>query len=688
MPHFSLVALVCLLCLIIQQAQARTWVVDQKHRHATDQGPGDQSRPFETINAAARVAQPGDMVLVKAGVYRERVRPERGGEEGNPITYLGAPGEEVIIKGSEVVRPRWTAVEGNPHVMTATIDPALVGPYNPFAITLATMPEKLTLGQIFVDGEMLTELSSLEAVAKSPTAWCAGPEGKTVFVHFPRSPLPPEKRLVEISVRPRVFAPLKRGLGYITVRGFIMEHCANQFPASFWSSETPQAGMLGCRAGHHWVIEHNVIRYAKCYGLDVGNEGRFDADGLNQPTPSETGHHVIRYNRISDNGAGGICGMRSTGTKIIGNIIERNNALGFTAPETAGIKTHSFTSGLIEGNLIRDNGTSGVWLDNGWVGARVTRNIIVSNSGAGLFVELGRGPVIADNNVIAFTRGTASLAGDGIYSHDASGVILAHNLIFFNANFGVWAHVATDRGARRGGGPATSSDWKILNNLILGNHRGAVSLPPETDRSRNNVCDFNLLTGGYDLLTSETYALDLDPPLFVLNTNKGRLEMKTLVDRFSHALETANVPKGDWPNLKLWEQNPLLTLAAWQLVAGYDRHSRVPAVLRPQFSPHSLVLQFLIDESPRRLGCNPVELVDRDLLGEPITAGNCLPGPFQKLNLTSGLDDRSQVEPFRGPFNRVPNRPENLNRILLWPLPELPEAKLPSVPASLSPARQ
>ena len=70
-----------------------TYVVDQNHAKATDDGPGTEEVPFKTISRAAEMAKPGDTVLVRAGIYRERVAPARGGEEGMPITYMAAPGE-------------------------------------------------------------------------------------------------------------------------------------------------------------------------------------------------------------------------------------------------------------------------------------------------------------------------------------------------------------------------------------------------------------------------------------------------------------------------------------------------------------------------------------------------------------------------------------------------------------------
>jgi hypothetical protein len=75
--------------------------------------PGSREQPFLTIQMAADVMQPGDVCIVRAGTYREWVKPARGGNsELNRIVYKAAPGEEVIIKGSEIVS-NWKKQEGN-----------------------------------------------------------------------------------------------------------------------------------------------------------------------------------------------------------------------------------------------------------------------------------------------------------------------------------------------------------------------------------------------------------------------------------------------------------------------------------------------------------------------------------------------------------------------------------------------
>jgi len=60
-------------------AFARTYYVDNRNPEAADSNPGTLERPFLTINKAAQVLQPGERVVIKTGVYRERIDPARGG---------------------------------------------------------------------------------------------------------------------------------------------------------------------------------------------------------------------------------------------------------------------------------------------------------------------------------------------------------------------------------------------------------------------------------------------------------------------------------------------------------------------------------------------------------------------------------------------------------------------------------
>jgi alpha-N-arabinofuranosidase len=96
--HF---AVAVVLALSPRHAGAREFHVSPS---GSDANPGGPAAMLKTIGEAARRAQPGDTVTVHAGVYREWVDPLRGGvSEVKRITYQAAPGEKVVITGSEIV---------------------------------------------------------------------------------------------------------------------------------------------------------------------------------------------------------------------------------------------------------------------------------------------------------------------------------------------------------------------------------------------------------------------------------------------------------------------------------------------------------------------------------------------------------------------------------------------------------
>src|SRR3954464_3676613 len=87
---------------------SKTYYVDKSDPRADDNGPGTKARPFRTINKAAQLLRPGERVVIASGVYRECVRPARGGTSPSQmISYEAAAGAKVFIKGSEVLRDGW-----------------------------------------------------------------------------------------------------------------------------------------------------------------------------------------------------------------------------------------------------------------------------------------------------------------------------------------------------------------------------------------------------------------------------------------------------------------------------------------------------------------------------------------------------------------------------------------------------
>jgi len=64
-----------------------------------DSNSGTQSLPWKTIQKAANTMVAGDRVIVKAGIYNERVSETTGGSSGNEIIYQVNSGNTVTCKG-------------------------------------------------------------------------------------------------------------------------------------------------------------------------------------------------------------------------------------------------------------------------------------------------------------------------------------------------------------------------------------------------------------------------------------------------------------------------------------------------------------------------------------------------------------------------------------------------------------
>jgi hypothetical protein len=437
--------------------------------NGSDDNPGSRHLPLKTISKAAEVAQPGDTVFVLEGIYRERVAPARGGTATQPIVYMGEPGKQVFIRGSDIYDKTWNAHSGNVYAADLNemqfTDDAYWDDANPFKVISAGNPYgtsgKLTLGQVFVEGEPYTQKESPDDVAQQPGSWRYDNPTNRVYVNF--KPNHSISSLVEITTRRRIFAPHKRGLGYIHVTGFIMEHCGNQFPTEFYSNKlNAQAGALGLRRGHHWLVKNNIIRHATSIGLDCGTEtDSEDIERFDQPAVPAPVSNIIEYNYLINNGSCGIAGKGTTGMIVRGNVVMYNNTLSHDAYEESGMKFHNCTEGLITANYVAGNHTYGIWLDNRYFHTRVTGNLVVHNK-KGIKVEMGDydfGAVLIDHNILIGN------VENQYYSHDASGVLVVNNLIAGTKNDdfgqGVYVRQVTER--------THSKNNAFYNNIICNN---------------------------------------------------------------------------------------------------------------------------------------------------------------------------------------------------------------------------
>lgn len=138
---------------------------------------GTKQAPWRTIQHAAELAQPGDVITVHEGTYRERVNPPRGGaSDRKRIVYRAAPGERAVIKGSEAVK-HWVRVQDD--VWQVTLPNAFFGSFNPYRDLIHgdwfdRRGRDHHTGAVYLNGEWLTEAAKREEVlmpAGTAPAW-------------------------------------------------------------------------------------------------------------------------------------------------------------------------------------------------------------------------------------------------------------------------------------------------------------------------------------------------------------------------------------------------------------------------------------------------------------------------------------------------------------------------------------
>ena len=432
---------------------------------AAREGNGSKEMPFKSINAAAQVAMPGDEVLVFPGIYRENVDPKNAGTEDARITYRSVEPLGALITGAEDMKD-WEPYEGN--VWVCRVENGVFGDYNPYTTMVGGdwyfAPVVRHTGAVYLNDRQLYETESLEECIKAEVyppswepeysvyKWYTEQEGNTTVIYANFQGKDPNEEKVEINVRRRCFMPSKTGVGYITFSGFKVEKAATTWapPAAF------QDGMVGPHWSKGWIIEDCEISNSKCCGISLGkyldpeNDHYFTVKHVKSPTQMErdavcrgqyhgwvkekVGSHIVRRCHIHHCEQTGIVGRMGCVFSIIedNHIHHINNMQQLGGAEISGIKLHAAIDVTMRRNHIHHS-TMGIWCDWQAQGTIISQNLLHDNyapdntpmaQGAmmsqDIFVEVGHGPTLIDNNVMLSKAGVR-LATEG--------VALVHNLI-------------------------------------------------------------------------------------------------------------------------------------------------------------------------------------------------------------------------------------------------------------------
>ena len=577
-----------------------------------DTNDGSASRPLRTISAAAKLAQPGDVITVREGVYRERINPPRGGTSDQMrITYQAEPGEEVVMKGSEVIEG-WQKVKHD--TWKVTIPNHFFGDFNPYDDLIrgdwfnAKGREHHT-GAVYLDGHWLTEAAKLDDVHQ-PTGdtplWFArvDEDNTTIWAQF--KDVDPNRGEVEINVRQTVFYPERPGVNYITVRGLTMMHAATP-----WAPPTAeQIGLIGTHWSKGWVIEDNDIRYSTCVGVTLGkygdqwdNTSQNSAEGYVQTieralengwSKENIGHHVVRNNHIAHCEQAGIVGsLGAIFSRIIGNDIHDIHMRRlFTGAEMGGIKIHAAIDTEISGNRIYRT-HRGIWLDWMAQGARVTRNLLYDNDGTqDLFFEVNHGPFMVDHN-LCLSRSADKSDTHWNSRHSvldvSQGGAYVHNL-FLN---GILFHNELRR---------DTPFMKAHSTAVAGLRK----IPGGDDRFYNNV----LVNRGFVHYDKAGLPSWMKGNVFLNKAQASEFEKSPLVlSEFDPGIKLIEKPDGVYLEItleKTWAGQTSSQMVTTDLLGK----SKIPGV--PYQQP---------DGSPYRL--------DADYLGNKRNDANPCPGPFE-----------------------------------------------------------
>lgn len=428
-------------------------------------GNGTKENPFKHINDAAKIAKPGDEVLVAPGVYREYVDPVYGGTEDARIIYRSEQPLGAVITGAEEIK-NWQPYQNN--VWFCRVGNSLFGDYNPYTTYVYGdwyfAGRSKHTGAVYLNDKMLYEAESLEACCKGdvypyswePEAsvykWHAEQDGNETVIYANFQGKNPNEENVEINVRRRCFMPSKTGVGYITFMGFNVNKAATTWapPAAY------QDGMVGPHWSKGWIIEECEISNSKCAGICLGkyldpeNDHYFTVKHVKSPTQMErdavcrgqyhgwlkenVGSHIVRRCNIHNCEQGGIIGRMGAVFSVIedNHIHHINNMMELGGAEIAGIKLHAAIDVIFRRNYIH-HCTMGIWCDWEAQGTRITQNLLHDNQkpafarqlpggmrSQDLFVEVSHGPTLIDNNV---------LLSDVSLRIATEGVAMVHNLI-------------------------------------------------------------------------------------------------------------------------------------------------------------------------------------------------------------------------------------------------------------------
>lgn len=393
----------------------------------SDVGGGTQaSTPLRTLGYALSLAQPGDVLVLATGVYREGIETSTGGRAGAPITIRAAAGAQPVVSGSVQVTA-WANLRGA--IWSTPWSATQLGPEGCSGGECPMLPRGAPQ-QVFVDGVPLQQVAGIlpavhPACPSSTGDWCREVVGaslteldtragafffdsgtNTLFIRLAND-APPAGHLVEVALQRRVLFFYPNAPGHLCIEGLTFRHN---------NASAAHRQMAGVTLLGNTLLSNSIVEQMDLAGVATSG--------------------TVSRCLIRDNGQLGLS-LNSTAT-LEHSVVARNNRRHFNPYwEAGGMKVVTNQAARIEGCHVFDNDGVGIWLDgsSGSATASVTvaRNWVHGNGREGqIMVELSNFATVV-NNVVWNDGRVADENVRGLYVSESSDVLVAFNTVVSTA---------------------------------------------------------------------------------------------------------------------------------------------------------------------------------------------------------------------------------------------------------------
>ena len=422
-------------------AHTATYEVSQRHPQASDEGQGTAERPWKSIGHAASKVAAGDTVIIRDGIYRERVVVKTDGSSNTPIRFQAAAGARVVVTGADQLIG-WQKADSERPIYRA----AWPHRFNTWSKTMTHPGDEYhqLIGrceQVTIDGYLMRQVLTTGQLA--PGTFFVDITNQMLLV-WDSASRDLNRVFAEGSVRQEV---LRIEGAHVQVRGLQFRLAAN----------AAQHGAV-VLAGRNDLLEDCRLEAMNSSGAEFTGEDQ-----------------VVRRCVFRDNGQLGFGANHAHRLLFTECLVENNNTKGFDRGwEAGGDKLVLTRDAVLERSRFVRNRGNGIWFDIGNENCTVRQCLIADNEDSGIFYEISFGLHAQDNVIVG--NGFAPNPGGwgaqaGISLSSSPDCVIERNLIYGNRegfNFREQART-TPRIGNNSEVPVWNHDQLIQRNLIACN---------------------------------------------------------------------------------------------------------------------------------------------------------------------------------------------------------------------------